>query len=141
MKVEDAGQCSGTKTAKIMIKSNDRGFGPSKKTGKAKISKKQKVLGSPFIDNDVNVNETADAKQTDNEEDAEESDDVEQALNKIPTMPILNTSTRSKKKEADKERSKKEEKEEQLEKKRKIEEERKRKQEEDKNRKEEEIQL
>ncbi|GJS20283.1 hypothetical protein Tco_0448915 [Tanacetum coccineum] len=53
--------------------------------------------------NDENVDETADVNQTDNEKDVEETDDVEQVLKKIPTMPFLNTSTRSKKKEADKE--------------------------------------
>ncbi|GJT04429.1 hypothetical protein Tco_0838891, partial [Tanacetum coccineum] len=55
-----------------------------------------------IVDNDENVDETADVNQTDNEEDVEETDDVEQVLKKIPTMPFLNTSTRSKKKEADK---------------------------------------
>ncbi|GJU70638.1 hypothetical protein Tco_1262043 [Tanacetum coccineum] len=67
-----------------------------------KAAEKEAKASIETGDNDVNVNETAGAKQTDNEEDAEESDDVEQALNKIPTMPFLNTSTRSKKKEVDK---------------------------------------
>ncbi|GJW00088.1 hypothetical protein Tco_1555339, partial [Tanacetum coccineum] len=67
-----------------------------------KAAEKEAKASTETGDNDVNVNEIAGAKQTDNEEDAEESDDVEQALNKIPTMPFLNTSTISKQKEVDK---------------------------------------
>ncbi|GJZ05961.1 hypothetical protein Tco_0539754, partial [Tanacetum coccineum] len=85
-------------------------------------------------DSGENADETADVNQTDNEEDVKETDDVEQILKKIPTMPFLNTSTRSKKKEADKgltktiaeslldlqKEAKQKKKEQQLEKKRKI---------------------
>ncbi|GJY73947.1 NHL repeat-containing protein [Tanacetum coccineum] len=35
----------------------DKGSGTSKKTGKAKISKKRKVIGSPFIEKNLKVNE------------------------------------------------------------------------------------
>ncbi|GKB68236.1 hypothetical protein Tco_0929648, partial [Tanacetum coccineum] len=66
----------------------------------AKVAEEQAIKKA---NNDENVDETADVNQTDNEKDVEETDDVEQVLKKIPTMPFLNTSTRSKKKEADKE--------------------------------------
>ncbi|GKD27121.1 hypothetical protein Tco_1233335 [Tanacetum coccineum] len=99
-----------------------------------------------IVDNDENVDETADVNQTDNQEDIEEIDDVEQVLKKIPTIPFLNTSTRSKKKEADKviesllnmqKEARNKKREQQLEKKRKIEAENKEKLEQDKKRKEE----
>ncbi|GJR41739.1 hypothetical protein Tco_1309842 [Tanacetum coccineum] len=85
MEVEDDGQGSGKKLAKITVKSKDISFafdkaagyafgkaegkdagsGPSKKTRKDKISKKRKVLGSPSIDDDENA-----------EKDVEENDVV-----------------------------------------------------------------
>ncbi|GJV30144.1 retrovirus-related pol polyprotein from transposon TNT 1-94 [Tanacetum coccineum] len=43
------------------------------------------------------------AETEDNEEDVNETEDVDQVLNNISTIPFLNTSTRSKTKEADKE--------------------------------------
>nr|GEX16884.1 hypothetical protein [Tanacetum cinerariifolium] len=51
---------------------------------------------------DVNVDESTEVNQTDNEHDVEQTDDVDQVFNKIQTMSFLNTSTRSKKKEVDK---------------------------------------
>ncbi|GJR60585.1 hypothetical protein Tco_1502747 [Tanacetum coccineum] len=129
----------GIKAAKAEAKKKE-----AKKAAKAKSDKEQTIKKASKGKN--NVDETADVNQTDNQEDIEEIDDVEQVLKKIPTISFLNTSTRSKKKEADKvveslldmqKEARKKKREQQLEKKRKIEAENKEKQEQDKKRKEE----
>nr|GEY20773.1 hypothetical protein [Tanacetum cinerariifolium] len=63
---------------------------------KQKKTKNQSKLASPFKDDDVNEEET------ENKEDAKENDDVVQFFKNIQTMPFLNTSKRSKTKQADK---------------------------------------
>nr|GEX67108.1 hypothetical protein [Tanacetum cinerariifolium] len=49
---------------------------------------KAKKKASKGKHNDENVDKTGDVGQTDNEEDDKETDDVEQVLKKIPTMPV-----------------------------------------------------
>ncbi|GKE19461.1 hypothetical protein Tco_1427038, partial [Tanacetum coccineum] len=65
-----------------------------KKAAQAKAEKQKSIKK---LSKQKHVEETKD-----NEEDAEEIDDVDEVFNKIQTMPFLNTSTRSKKKQADK---------------------------------------
>ncbi|GJV03486.1 hypothetical protein Tco_1337055 [Tanacetum coccineum] len=75
MEVEDAGQGSGKKPAKITIKFKDKDSGPSKKIGKTKISKKRKLLGTTSTGKNMKVIDMIYIKITEQKEKRKEEEE------------------------------------------------------------------